>query len=81
MSFTLTDFTTQIEAVSGAAGLDPERPIVEQSDVDSMDMMEWLYNFQSENPGSAIDPAVFENEDGSLTLRQVYDRVLATDQG
>lgn len=40
-----------------------------------MDLMEWLYGYQSANPDSGVDADVFANEDGSLTLRIVHERL------
>lgn len=77
MDLTLEDFTRQLEEVSGASTIDPDTPLAEVSDVDSMDLMEWLYNFQSENPNSGVDATVFENEDGRATLRTFHTRLLS----
>ncbi|WP_265445331.1 hypothetical protein [Flexivirga meconopsidis] len=76
MTLTLSEFLAQIEAVSGATDVDPDAALVEISDIDSMDMMEWLYSFQSEHPEVGADPDIFENEDGSTTLRIVHDRLV-----
>lgn len=77
MTLTIEDFARQLEDVSGASSIDPDTPLAEVSDVDSMDLMEWLYNFQTDNPDSAVDATVFENEDGAATLRTFYDRLTA----
>jgi hypothetical protein len=77
MNLTLEDFARQLEEVSGASAIDPDTPLAEVSDVDSMDLMEWLYKFQTENPGSGVDAAVFENEDGRATLRTFHTRLVS----
>ncbi|MBF4463160.1 MULTISPECIES: hypothetical protein [unclassified Rathayibacter] len=72
---TLDDLIEQMQSVSGAPEIDADTPLTELSDVDSMDLMEWLYGYQSANPDSGVDADVFANEDGSLTLRIVHERL------
>lgn len=76
MTLTIEEFAQQLEDVSGAASIDPDTPLTQISDVDSMDLMEWLYNFQTAHPDSGVDAAVFENEDGTATLRTFHARLL-----
>lgn len=78
MTLTIEDFASQLEDVSGAASIEPDTPLAEVPDVDSMDLMEWLYNFQSENPDSSVDATVFANEDGAATLRTFHERLTGT---
>lgn len=74
---TLEEFAQQLMAVSGATEIEADTPFVQISDVDSMDLMEWLYTFQNDNAGTTVDAAIFENSDGSATLRIVHDRLSA----
>ncbi|MBI9114194.1 hypothetical protein [Sanguibacter suaedae] len=72
---TLEVLVEQMQAVSGAPSIDPDAPLVELSEIDSMDLMEWLFSFQSSHPDAGVDAAVFDNEDGSLTIRTVHERL------
>lgn len=72
---TLEDLIEQMKSVSGAPEIDADTPLTELSDVDSMDLMEWLYGYQSANPDSGVDANVFDNEDGTLTIRIVHERL------
>ncbi|WP_219817464.1 hypothetical protein [Rathayibacter tritici] len=71
----LEDMIEQMKAVSGATEIDADMPLTELSDVDSMDLMEWLYGYQSANPDSGVDADVFDNADGTLTIRIVRERL------
>lgn len=73
----LEDLVSQLESVSGAQDIDPNVPLMQIPDVDSMDLMEWLYSFQNDFPDIKADAAIFENEDGKTTLKLVHDRLLA----
>lgn len=72
----LNTLLEQMQTVSGATEIDPDTPLIELSDVDSMDLMEWLYDFQTAHPGSSIDAEIFANEDGLLTVRILHERLL-----
>ncbi|MCI2237332.1 hypothetical protein MO973_40935 [Paenibacillus sp. TRM 82003] len=74
---TLDELLDQIAAVSGAAAVDADVPLTQLSDVDSMDLMEWLYSFQSEHPEVGADAALFADDDGRTTLRVVHERLTA----
>lgn len=75
----LEDLVSQLESVSGAQRIDPEVPLMQIPDVDSMDLMEWLYTFQNAFPDIKADASLFENEDGKTTLKLVHERLLALD--
>jgi len=75
---TIDEFVAQIEAVSGATGTDPDTPVAELSDVDSMDLMEWLFGYQSEHPTAGVEATVFANDDGAATLRTFHTRLVET---
>lgn len=74
---TLDELLAQVSAVSGAPTVEADVPLTQLSDVDSMDLMEWLYTFQSENPEAGADAQLFENPDGRTTLRVVHERLAA----
>ena len=75
---TLQDVTKQLETISGAENIDPDVPILTIEDIDSLDLMEWLYSFQESYPEIPADESLFEEIDETVTLRSIYDRVLAT---
>ncbi|HEY3144516.1 MAG TPA: hypothetical protein VGJ86_25525 [Acidimicrobiales bacterium] len=75
---TLQDVTNQLQAVSGVEQIDPDVPILTIDDLDSLDLMEWLYSFQEEYPEIPADESLFEEIDETVTLRSIYERVIAT---
>lgn len=75
----LEDLVSQLESVSGAQQINPEVPLMQIPDVDSMDLMEWLYSFQNDFPEVKADATLFENEDGKTTLKLVHERLMALD--
>ncbi|WP_028279341.1 hypothetical protein [Arthrobacter sp. H5] len=75
---TVEELATQLQAVSGAPDVDVDAPLTQLSDVDSMDLMEWLYGFQSQYPELQADASLFQEDgDGGATLRTVHGRLLA----
>jgi acyl carrier protein len=75
---TLDDVVQQLQSVSGAQELDPDAPLLENEDIDSLDLMEWLYTFQEQYPEVPADESLFEDIDSSVTLRAIYTRVMDT---
>src|SRR5882724_915593 len=47
---TVEDLAAQLQAVSGAAEVDVDAALQQISDIDSLDLMEWLYGFQNKYP-------------------------------
>ncbi|MER5891046.1 hypothetical protein ABT160_45150 [Streptomyces sp. NPDC001941] len=74
---TIEELAAQLEAVSGAEKVDPDHPLQHIADVDSLDLMEWLYGFQNKYPEIPADESLFADIDDTTTLRVVYDRILA----
>jgi acyl carrier protein len=74
---TLADVTEQLQAVSGVDNIDPDVPLLNIDDLDSLDLMEWLYGFQEKYPELGADESLFEDIDETVTLRAVYDQVIA----
>jgi acyl carrier protein len=74
---TLEDVTEQLQAVSGVDQIDPDVPLLNIDDLDSLDLMEWLYGFQEKYPEIGADESLFEDIDESITLRAIYDQVIA----
>ncbi|MGW1189533.1 hypothetical protein [Streptomyces sp. NPDC002559] len=74
---TIEELASQLEAVSGAEKVDPDHPLQHIADVDSLDLMEWLYGFQNRYPDIPADESLFADIDDTTTLRVVYERILA----
>jgi acyl carrier protein len=74
---TLQDFVDQLQEVSGAAEIDPDIALLTIEDLDSLDLMEWLYGFQETYPDTPVDESLFEDIDETTTLRTIYERVIA----
>ena len=74
---TVADLAAQLQAVSGADAVDPDASLLNIADVDSLDLMEWLYGFQNQYPHIPADESLFADMDDSTTLRTVHGRILA----
>jgi acyl carrier protein len=73
---TVEELATQLQAVSGADEVDVDAALLQLSDVDSLDLMEWLYGFQNQYPHIPADESLFKDIDDSTTLRVVHQRLL-----
>ncbi|ALC18471.1 hypothetical protein ACH46N_22510 [Streptomyces pristinaespiralis] len=73
---TVEELASQLEAVSGAQKVDPDQPLQHIADVDSLDLMEWLYGFQNQYPHIPADESLFADIDDTTTLRVVHDRIV-----
>jgi acyl carrier protein len=74
---TVEDLAAQLQDVSGAESIDVDSALQKISDVDSLDLMEWLYNFQSEYPDIPADESLFSDMDDTTTLRDIHGRIVA----
>jgi hypothetical protein len=73
----LNDVILQMQNISGAPAIDPDEPLLGIEDIDSLDMMEWLYDFQERYPHLGAQESVFEDISDSTTFRHVYEEILA----
>jgi Phosphopantetheine attachment site len=73
----LDSVLAQLCAVSGAESIDADTPLLQLADVDSLDLMEWLYSFQEAHPGVPADESLFEDVDDDTTMRVVYETLLS----
>ncbi|MDP9607834.1 MULTISPECIES: hypothetical protein [Streptomyces] len=73
---TVEELAQQLAAVSGANEVTPDAPIQHIGDVDSLDLMEWLYNFQNQYPDIPADESLFADLDDTTTMRDVYTKLL-----
>ncbi|GAB7189237.1 hypothetical protein ATKI12_9078 [Kitasatospora sp. Ki12] len=74
---TIEDLAQQLQAVSGAREIDADAALQHIADVDSLDLMEWLYGFQNQYPHIPADESLFADIDDTTTLRVVHERILA----
>ncbi|GAA0799461.1 hypothetical protein [Spirilliplanes yamanashiensis] len=74
---TAEELANDLQAVSGADAVDVDAPIQLIADVDSLDLMEWLYGFQNKYPHIPADESLFKNIDDTTTMRHVHERVVA----
>jgi hypothetical protein len=75
---TLNDVILQMQAISGAPDIDPDAPLRSIESIDSLDMMEWLYDFQERYPHIEAQESVFEDISDTTTFRQIYDEIVAS---
>ncbi|MFB8102800.1 MULTISPECIES: hypothetical protein [Streptomyces] len=73
---TVEVLSEQLAAVSGATEVTPDAPIRHIPGVDSLDLMEWLYNFQNEHPDIPADESLFAELDDTTTMRDVYAKLV-----
>lgn len=73
---TVEELAQQLAAVSGATEVVPDAPIQHIADVDSLDLMEWLYNFQNHYPDIPADESLFADLDDTTTMRDVHTKLL-----
>jgi acyl carrier protein len=73
----IQDLAEQLQTVSGAKNVDVDASLMQMSDVDSLDLMEWLYGFQEKYPHIPASESLFKDMDEGTTLRTVYDRITA----
>ena len=74
---TVEELADQLQAVSGADSVDVDASLLQLSDVDSLDLMEWLYGFQTKYPEVPADESLFKDMDDKTTLRTVHGRLQA----
>jgi acyl carrier protein len=74
---TIEDLASQLQAVSGAETVDVDVALLHISDIDSLDLMEWLYGFQKRYPHIPADESLFSAIDNSTTLRTVHEKIIS----
>lgn len=74
---TIDELASQLQAVSGALTVDVDAALLQISDIDSLDLMEWLYGFQKKYPHIPADESLFSDLDNSTTLRAVHEKIIA----
>ncbi|WP_329086498.1 MULTISPECIES: phosphopantetheine-binding protein [unclassified Streptosporangium] len=73
---TLEVFVDRLVAVSRIEGFDPDTPLT-TSGVDSLDLMEWVYDMQERYPDLGLDESIVESVNDTVTFRVIHQQVLA----
>jgi indole-3-glycerol phosphate synthase len=71
---TLDDSIELLKEVSGVDQIDPDTPL-QSSEVDSLNLVEWVYQMQERHPELAIDEAIVDDVDEATTFRAIHERV------
>lgn len=74
---TVDELAAQLQSVSGAESIDVDTAVQQLADVDSLDLMEWLYGFQSAYPKIPADESLFHDVNETTTLRTLHARIVA----
>lgn len=74
---TVEELAEQLQSVSGAPSIDVDASLLQLADVDSLDLMEWLYGFQSAYPHIPADESLFSDVNDATTLRTLHARIAA----
>ena len=67
---TLDDVVTSLRTMFPSATIDPDVPLGDL-DIDSMDLLEWLYALVDEH-GLEIDEAALQAIDDEMSVRELY---------
>ncbi|WP_282794961.1 phosphopantetheine-binding protein [Streptomyces sp. CC224B] len=73
---TLQVSVDRLMAVSQVKAFDPDTPLT-TSGVDSLDLMEWVYDMQQRYPDLGVDESVVELVDDTVTFRGIHRQLLA----
>jgi hypothetical protein len=74
---TVEELAAQLQSVSGAESIDVDAAVQQLADVDSLDLMEWLYSFQTAYPDIPADESLFHDVNDTTTLRTLHERIVA----
>ncbi|MFD4245017.1 phosphopantetheine-binding protein [Streptomyces sp. NPDC058525] len=66
----------RLMAVSRVEGFDPDTPLT-TSGVDSLDLMEWVYDMQERYPDLGVDESIVESINDTVTFRSIHQQLLA----
>ncbi|REE99956.1 acyl carrier protein [Thermomonospora umbrina] len=73
---TLEVSVDRLVAVSQVEELDPDTPLT-SSGVDSLDLMEWVYDMQNHYPDLGVDESIVDLVDDAMTFRGIHRHLLA----
>ncbi|MGP3691434.1 phosphopantetheine-binding protein [Streptomyces sp. IBSNAI002] len=66
----------RLMAVSRVEGFDPDSPLT-TSGVDSLDLMEWVYDMQERYPDLGVDESIVESINDTVTFRGIHQQLVA----
>lgn len=72
---TLDESVDLLKAVSGLDDFDPDKPL-RSSGVDSLNLVEWVYEMQERHPDLAIDESKLDDIDDVTSFRAVHDEMV-----
>lgn len=72
---TLDESVDLLKAVSGIDDFDPDTPL-RSSGVDSLNLVEWVYEMQERHPDVVIDESMLDDVDGAVTFRALHDQMV-----
>jgi hypothetical protein len=72
---TLDESVELLKGVSGLDEFDPDTPL-QSSEVDSLNLVEWVYEMQERHPGLALDESKLDDVDDTTTFRALHDQVV-----
>jgi Phosphopantetheine attachment site len=72
---TLDDSVDLLKTVSGLDDIDPDTPL-QSSEVDSLNLVEWVYEMQERHPEMTIDESIVDSVGETVTFREVHDQMI-----
>lgn len=72
---TLDDSVELLKAVSGLDEFNPDTPL-RSSGVDSLNLVEWIYEMQERHPDMTIDESIVDDVDDDTPFRAVHDQMV-----
>ncbi|MEU9235234.1 phosphopantetheine-binding protein [Streptomyces subrutilus] len=66
----------RLMAVSRVDAFDPDTPLT-TSGVDSLDLMEWVYDMQERYPDLGVDETIVESIDDTVTFRGIHRQLVS----
>jgi hypothetical protein len=75
---TLDEVIDLFRDATGADDVGPDTPLPTIDDVDSLDLVEWLYEFQQKYPHIPADESLLDDVDETVTLRTIYEQIMET---
>ncbi|PCG82036.1 hypothetical protein CIB93_32060 [Streptomyces sp. WZ.A104] len=73
---TLEVSVDRLKVVSRINAFDPDTPLT-TSGVDSLDLMEWVYDMQERYPDLGVDETIVESIDDTVTFRAIHQQLVA----
>ncbi|MFJ8843688.1 phosphopantetheine-binding protein [Streptomyces cyaneofuscatus] len=73
---TLEVSVDRLKVVSRIDAFDPDTPLT-TSGVDSLDLMEWVYDMQERYPDLGVDETIVESIDDTVTFRTIHQQLVA----